>query len=697
MAYRSYLFIPLYPILAIVCLLVFTYERLALNEQERVDNTFTATRIFFLIWNGISMIISFPAVFLDLLCGCGALIRWPINLILSPFLILWGLLRHFIWDALFGEIVRDRYSSWNNRVYQALPQHTRQIRVLEIVRGSSSNNLKARLINVNLDADHNPYEALSYSWGGHLMLRRIITVNDRSYFVADTVFNALKELRLPDKERLLWIDAICINQGNSGERSQQVAMMGAIYQSAKAVIVWLGKATDQSECAFNFAEKAAIAEPSGLESICADPSTWQPPLQAIMRNRWWCRVWIVQEVVLADDVRVKSGHHEIAWETLVICLKRLSQIDNHGLDRKVISFVNDVCELKHSDTDSTNDLLKLALRFRDRVAGDPRDKLIGFCGLLKSAASEIPTEPYVWKAPELFAHSAAKWVGRGGSLAVIALAENRATHRNSTVLDWVAMTSKEWKDQDPLALDEYAHAARKKLTIDFWNDELLPSISAKTGRKYSATQNVPATFREEKPNWKSIYLTGWQHDIIEHRGDTFENVQNAAGTIRNWEKLAGGPWTDAMHSDRVRFIRTLVADTRQEILPQNRPELFQEWLIKVGTGDHTAARDLEPQPSSPESNRGLFVIEQVIMACCYNRCFFVTENGCFGLGPARTNIRDRVCLLLGSDVPFILMHLGGQKFYFKGQAYVDGLMEYQGDLTEDLRSNSLKTREFRVQ
>lgn len=94
----------------------------------------------------------------------------------------------------------------------------------------------------------------------------------------------------------------------------------------------------------------------------------------------------------------------------MICLKRLSRVANHGLDRKVISFVNDVCELKHSDTDPNNDLLGLALRFRDRVAGNPRDKLIGFRGLLKSAASEIPKKPYDKTVPESFAHSAANMI-----------------------------------------------------------------------------------------------------------------------------------------------------------------------------------------------------------------------------------------------------------------------------------------------
>lgn len=80
------------------------------------------------------------------------------------------------------------------------------------------------------------------------------------------------------------------------------------------------------------------------------------------------------------------------------------------------------------------------------------------------------------------------------------------------------MTSGEWKDLDPLAFDEDIYAAQQDLTVDFWNGDLLPSISAKMCRKYSATQNVPATFREETPSWRSIYLTGWQNDIIKNRG-----------------------------------------------------------------------------------------------------------------------------------------------------------------------------------
>jgi hypothetical protein len=39
----------------------------------------------------------------------------------------------------------------------------------------------------------------------------------------------------------LWIDAVCINQQDVTERSEQVKMMREIYERATEVIVWLGE------------------------------------------------------------------------------------------------------------------------------------------------------------------------------------------------------------------------------------------------------------------------------------------------------------------------------------------------------------------------------------------------------------------------------------------------------------------------
>lgn len=53
------------------------------------------------------------------------------------------------------------------------------------------------------------------------------------------LFGAVKRLRFPNQDRVLWIDALCINQKDAAERSHQVALMAKVYRQAKDVIAWL--------------------------------------------------------------------------------------------------------------------------------------------------------------------------------------------------------------------------------------------------------------------------------------------------------------------------------------------------------------------------------------------------------------------------------------------------------------------------
>lgn len=41
---------------------------------------------------------------------------------------------------------------------------------------------------------------------------------------------ALQQLRHAERERILWVDALCINQENDLEKSEQVRPMGRIYK-----------------------------------------------------------------------------------------------------------------------------------------------------------------------------------------------------------------------------------------------------------------------------------------------------------------------------------------------------------------------------------------------------------------------------------------------------------------------------------
>jgi hypothetical protein len=47
----------------------------------------------------------------------------------------------------------------------------------------------------------------------------------------------------------LWVDALCINQDDIPERSEQVNKMGSIYTNARRVVLWLGEEADDSTSA----------------------------------------------------------------------------------------------------------------------------------------------------------------------------------------------------------------------------------------------------------------------------------------------------------------------------------------------------------------------------------------------------------------------------------------------------------------
>jgi hypothetical protein len=86
------------------------------------------------------------------------------------------------------------------------------------------------------------YEALSYVWGSTELVECII-LNQKRHWITDNLYSALQCLRLHDRDRYLWIDAICIDQVNKEEQGSQVQQMGKIFSSAEGVLFWLGKAT----------------------------------------------------------------------------------------------------------------------------------------------------------------------------------------------------------------------------------------------------------------------------------------------------------------------------------------------------------------------------------------------------------------------------------------------------------------------
>lgn len=87
-----------------------------------------------------------------------------------------------------------------------------------------------------------PYEALSYTWGAKEETKDIL-INNQLHAITENVYLALLHMCQPTTDRVIWVDALCIDQRNNKERPHQVGIMGNIYSKAESVIVWLGSAT----------------------------------------------------------------------------------------------------------------------------------------------------------------------------------------------------------------------------------------------------------------------------------------------------------------------------------------------------------------------------------------------------------------------------------------------------------------------
>ncbi len=134
--------------------------------------------------------------------------------------------------------------------YSPLNRERSEIRLLWILPSVDRwSSVVCNLEHISLD-DNIPYEALSYTWGGDVRIDSII-LTGVAFPVTSNLFAALRALRQEHSGRYLWVDAVCINQEDISERSQEVLRMLRIYQKAERVVIWLGEASDDSTLAIN--------------------------------------------------------------------------------------------------------------------------------------------------------------------------------------------------------------------------------------------------------------------------------------------------------------------------------------------------------------------------------------------------------------------------------------------------------------
>lgn len=208
----------------------------------------------------------------------------------------------------------------------------KQFRILRILGGPRGSPLKCEVLHYDLpwDLKDDPtvkYEALSWTWGEEATLDYILT-SERHFAIKSNLGHALEYLRDDTMPRNLWVDFVCIDQGNFVERASQVQLMPFIYSKAFNVCIWLGNESHNSTFAVDFVKNQVNDLGGWIRSTEERNKDKWAALAALMDRPWFSRRWIVQELAFAKRATVHCANDWMYWtefETAVALFERDAQ------------------------------------------------------------------------------------------------------------------------------------------------------------------------------------------------------------------------------------------------------------------------------------------------------------------------------------------------------------------------------------
>ncbi|KAL8344915.1 hypothetical protein RB601_005110 [Gaeumannomyces tritici] len=287
------------------------------------------------------------------------------------------------------------------------------VRLLQLLPHQDQNSrIECRLITCSmLDSGRtHPYEALSYVWGSEKN-KLSIYIDGVEQSVRANLHHALSHLRDCFVERVLWIDAICINQDDNEEKGQQVQSMAKIYAKASRVIVWLVDPPDSGDQSDNGDQAggggraleairaAAAAEHAAAGEQRVDSQLDERERRAILgllERKWFRRIWVLQEVAAARHVLIKYGSTEIDGYAFCLGLGVLGPFykthpNLQALIPPIAHLIKDAIFRRRHDRNDTSRPARFSLNIRPlnelvdmyhtRQATNPLDKVYALLGM----------------------------------------------------------------------------------------------------------------------------------------------------------------------------------------------------------------------------------------------------------------------------------------------------------------------------
>lgn len=266
------------------------------------------------------------------------------------------------------------------------------------------------------------YTALSYTWadasGDRSLCEKVFV--GRAWMPLAITSNcaaALRRLRFKSTTRILWVDAICIDQGSVREKNHQVSVMRDIYSRAQSVVIFLGGGSGTNTPAARLMQRLSDERFRAGKAVLKEWGHVYDPSGVIdlFQHPYWSRIWVIQEVMLAASATLIFGNATLSFQEFVNNFARRLEF-NHRSDPLVKSqlppwiFFDGVSRL--GDPAPFFDLLTKTSTCK---AEDPRDKVFALLGLVPGAEWQGLLPDYSKTTSEILTGLAAYFLFHGHS------------------------------------------------------------------------------------------------------------------------------------------------------------------------------------------------------------------------------------------------------------------------------------------
>ncbi|XMA07805.1 hypothetical protein WAI453_000596 [Rhynchosporium graminicola] len=563
--------------------------------------------------------------------------------------------------------------------YDGLPEDNKPVRLLSLGPGDLAEEVCVELIPALLTGLTPSYEALSYVWGSPKDPVPVVVGRARKHnlMVTQNLGSALRGLRHRNVPRVLWVDAICINQSDTAERSSQVAIMGDIYCLATRVVIWLGNEGNDSASALGCLESIGLSvkvdwiDYSIWPNVLADGDELELPdlsiifhhggrlvnaLYHLFQREWFERLWIRQEIGLAKNAVIGCGDKSIQWETFRSAIfyvytavaKYRSEL-LESLHNRDSMFINRL-KLLYTVCDHKTYLLDcLRAEISQVKCTDPRDRIYASLSLLHPAHQAMGIVPdYTLTTSQVYKKAVLSFINHWNSLAILFQCELRdgPITTPTWVPDWSTATLANAISGAPSNASAYFEAI-----IKYRGDGIL-----------NAAGVVVATIMEVRP----IHI------------DNCESFEDILRSLWNTLKSEGANDAKSPRNDRRRQLETF-RDTiccglfGHTTIPERDDLADFETSVRL----MAVLLGLEYRVSSEELGaQDAKTWEKYVSRAkevCQNRSFFTTSQGLIGLAPIAAHAGDEVCVLLGCDSTILLRPINDYLHQVVGQSYMSGI------------------------